>query len=238
MGKKVKVETSRDVMEANAEAIEFNSVRAHEIFVAMASSDTGLKSSKAARDNASLDLCKFAKATVDANSAISDRATIVRGFVKNLDAMRPMLAAEGSPFVEVKATEKETRYTWKGHGANVKSIAKGVAEYAYLDIDNAPAIVDVDSAESFTVVKKSVEAARRSDETDDARALRVAKDALRETLKEIQSFMLESDDKDLIEIATLELAEWLIKQKVARAEQDALDVAAAEADALDIAVGM
>jgi len=50
--------------------------------------------------------------------------------------------------------------------------------------------------------------------------------------------MLESDDKDLIEIATLELAEWLIKQKVARAEQDALDVAAAEADALDIAVGM
>jgi hypothetical protein len=118
-----------------------------------------------------------------------------------------MLAAEGNPYVdmpEVKQGE-ETRYVWKSHGNNVKSIAKGVCEFAGLTHDDQPAIIDVREAESFTAIKKSVEQARRFGEDADKRILREAKDALREACANLISEAIKSDDAELIAELALEV---------------------------------
>ena len=216
---------------ANQAAITFDRKIAGKLLRAMASADTDGKSAKDSRDNASLDFCRFAASVVVANDGIN-RETVTEGFCAHLDNMRPMLATEDNPFVEIITAEgKDPRYVWKGHGNNVKSIARGVTEFlAIIHKDEEgqeyPALCNLDEAKSFTEVKKSVEAARRYGEKDDARLLREAKDALRVSCAALITEVIKSDDFELIQEQALLVDQNLEDWVTALAEQNKADEAA------------
>ena len=228
-GKAVSANASKGVQAANVTDISFDTLAAHGILTTMAEAVGSGEEAKQAKENASLAFCIFAVTTMATNEG-RDRGTITEGFTKGLDAMRQMLAAEGNRFVEIKdnGKDKEPTYSWKGHGNNVKSIAKGVTEFFgvdHTDEDGAeiPAMIDPRDAESFTEVKKSVEAARQYGEDEDKRLLREAKDALRESAKLYVSEVIKSTDIGLITDARLEL-EHLLSDWLADCEaQEALD---------------
>lgn len=168
---------------AAIEAVEFETLAFHTVLSDLAVAKSDQDGAAASKDELSVTFCQMAADMVQANfdAGTDCRDTITRGFTKHLDALMPTLAAEGSPLVNVKAEDgKDTRYSWKGHGANVKSIAKGVTEFYAVDHDGAPAIINVDEAESFTAIKQSVQTARQWGEDDEAKALREAKEAYRE----------------------------------------------------------
>jgi hypothetical protein len=228
---KEKVGAAKVIADAAKLDIEFDITTAHTLITGMAERDATGKCAKTGKDEFSLRFCAFALDTLEVNLETGiPRDTIVKGFCAELDAMRPMLAAEGNPYVdmpEVKQGE-ETRYVWKSHGNNVKSIAKGVCEFAGLTHDAQPAIIDVREAESFTAIKKSVEQARRFGEDADKRILREAKDALREACANLISEAIKSDDAELIAELALEVEVRTDEWKADVAAQDALEL---EADA-------
>ena len=169
--------------EAAIEAVEFETLAFHTVLSDLAVAKSDQDGAAASKDELSVTFCQMAADMVQANfdAGTDCRDTITRGFTKHLDALMPTLAAEGSPLVTVKAEDgKDTRYSWKGHGANVKSIAKGVTEFYAVEHDDAPAIINVEEAESFTAIKQSVQTARQWGEDDEAKALREAKEAYRE----------------------------------------------------------
>lgn len=228
MSKTTKAKANKGTQAASDMAIDFDRKIAHTLLNAMAGADTDGKDAKDARDNASLEFCRFAAATVMANESIN-RDTVTEGFCKHLDAMRPMLADESNPFVEViTADGKDARFVWKGHGNNVKSIARGVTEFlgvVHKDSEGQdyPALIDLDTAESFTDVKKSVEAARRYGESEDAVLLRESKEALRAACAELITEVIKSDDYELINEQALIVAQSLEDWNTALAEQTAAD---------------
>ena len=214
-------------------AIDFDSVLAHSLLTRMADSTDDGKTAKADRENASLEFVQFAAVTLAVNfEAGIPRATITDGFVKHLDAMRPTLLAEGNTFVESTTNEKTGDITlaWKGHGNNVKSIAKGVCEFAISDDDDdsTPDFMIVGEAESFTEVKQAVEVARRFGEDQAVADLREAKQRLRDACKELVSAVIKSDDIELISFQAESVEEMLEVWN-----QDLATVAEIEAIALD-----
>lgn len=235
MSKTTKAKANKTVQAASDMAIEFDRKTAHTLLNAMASADTDGKSAKDSRDNASLEFCRFAATVVGANKSIN-RETVTEGFCKHLDAMRPMLAGESNPFVDViEADGKDTRYVWKGHGNNVKSIARGVTEFlgvVHKDSEGGEydALIDLNTAESFTDVKKSVEAARRYGESDDAIMLREAKEELRAQCALLITEVIKSDDYELINEQALIVAQSLEDWNTALAEQTAADDKANKVD--------
>ncbi len=196
-------------------AVEFQTNTASDLLRAMAAATGDANTAKASKEEASILYCQFAADTVrnelEREGGCRDRAVITEGFCKHMDALRSMLAAEGSPLVDVKTEDgKDTRYSWKGHGANVKSIAKGVTEYVDIEVEaDQPELIDVHEAESFTDIKKSVQVCRQADEDDEARELREAKEAYREVEAAIRKLVL--GQKEAIDVATLtdDLAVWL-----------------------------
>ena len=172
-------------------AVDFQTNAAADLLRAMSQANSDSNTAKASKDEASIAFCAFAaemvRTELDRDQGCQDRAVITEGFCRHLDTLRPMLAAEGSVLVDVKTEDgKDTVYSWKGHGANVKSIAKGVTEF----IDTDTEIVEPADAESFTEIKKSVQVARQSGEDDDARELREAKEEYREVEAAIRKMIL------------------------------------------------
>ena len=186
---------------AAIEAIDFNAVQARALLNAMTAAKSDGDASATAKDEASIAFCQLAGETVSVNltAGVTCRDTITRGFCKHMDALMPSLAAEGSPFVTVTVAEgKDTRYSWKGHGANVKSIAKGVTEFYGVQHDDEDAIIDVAAAESFTAIKQSVQIARQWGESDADRELREAKELYRNTEAKIRKIVLGMDTAEQI----------------------------------------
>ena len=206
---KTSADTTPVINAAAKLAIEFDRSEAERILTAMAEAQTNGESSKAERDNLSLEFCMLAITTREANASI-ERDTVAKGFSAELDILLPRMAVQGSPFVEV-STDKDgnPRYAWKGHGANVKSIAKGCAEFYQVvhtddDGNEFDALIDVSDAESFTAVKKSVEAARRySNESDEQRELREVKEQFRDAIKTYASLVIGENDAELISLASI-----------------------------------
>jgi len=167
-------------------AVEFQTNEAADLLRDMATANSDSNTAKQDKDEASVKFCIFAAEMVTneltREGGCRDRAVVSDGFCKHMDTLRPMLAAEGSILVDVKTEDgKDTRYSWKGHGANVKTIARGVTEFHGLEnTEGQPMIVDPSTAESFTEIKKSVQVARQSDEDDATRELREAKEGYRE----------------------------------------------------------
>ena len=212
---------SSAIQAANEQAIEFNSVVAHALLTRMADTDNAGKAAKLDRDKASLEFCQLGLETVITNHVDGNipRDTVVKGFGLSLDAMRAMLFNEGNSFVTAKegADGADTTYAWKGHGNNVKSIAKGVIEFAGVkhqddDGEEIDAIIDVSAAESFRSVKMSVESARRYGEDAEIAELREAKELLREVCASLISEVIKSDDVELIiaeaDKVSGQLADW------------------------------
>ena len=252
--KDTQAKPAASIKAANDTAIQFDTATAADLFRRMSSGDTDSKAGKADKDNASLEFCQFAQSVVDVNTRNEDgspldspipRAVITEGFTKHVDSMRAMLAAEGNQFVTTVETEgKDTVYKWKGHGNNVKSIAKGVTEYYDVlhlvettvtdedgnettEINEVDAIIAPSVADSFTVIKKAVEAARRYGEEDSASILRASKEALRDVCALLISLVIKSDDSTLIdveaELVQLQVNDWndsLIKQAELQAKAD------------------
>jgi len=178
-------------------AVDFKANEAADLLRAMSQANTDSNTAKADKEEASIAFCIFAANMVTdeltRENGCRDRGVISDGFCKHMDTLRPMLAAEGSILVDVKIEDgKDTRYSWKGHGANVKTIARGVTEFHGLDnVDTGePMIVDPAQAESFTEIKKSVQVARQSGEDAATRELREAKEAYRETEATIRGLVL------------------------------------------------
>jgi hypothetical protein len=238
MSKSTQAGTSKAIADANAEAIDFDRVVAHALFADMSVGDKASKQAKADKDAASLEFCRFAASTYAVNSENDiPRDTITAGFVKHLDAMRPVLAAEGNVLVETvesKDGKGDTTFKWRGHGNNVKSIAKGVTEFiGHADYD----LIDLAEAESFTAVKKSVEANRRMNESEEARLLREAKEFLREVTAELVSTVIKSDDAELIfeqaELVGEQLNSWndaLARQNEIEAAAESMEIEIPEMD--------
>jgi len=228
---------SKEVQAASQLDIAFDLPVAHDLLTAMDSAVSDGNTAKQDKEEASVSFCQFALSTYEQNSADTDersgipRDGIVKGFTAELDAMRPMLAAEGNSFVVATVPEDgkgDTKYSWKGHGNNVKSIAKGVIEFTGVlhtdeDGNEYPAIISAMDAESFTEIKKSVEAARAFGEDESKRLLREAKEALRESCKTLIAEVIKSEDHELIreesEVIDQLLVDWLADLEA----QDALD---------------
>jgi hypothetical protein len=218
---------SKEVQAAAEISIDFDITTAHSLLSDMDSAVSDGNTAKEAKENASVDYCQFALSTYTQNAADTDersglpRDAIVKGFTAEMDAMRPMLAAEGNSFVVATVPEDgkgDTKYSWKGHGNNVKSIAKGVIEFTGImhtdeDGNEYPAIINPMDAESFTEIKKSVEAARAYGEDENKRLLREAKEALRESCKLLIAECIKSDDHELIreesEVVDQLLVDWV-----------------------------
>jgi len=253
---------------ANAEAIEFTKIKvempdgkklgAHQLLTAMGKRDDESKNAKEMRDAASMAFCLFAESVAEVNDASEiPRDTIVMGFTKHLDSLRPILSKEGSPFVEAtEATDtKPAGYKWKGYGNNVKSIAKGVVEFTGTvvgtdeETDEEIMFPEVSDCDSYRKVREAVEAARRGEESEDARLLREAKEAFREACKVLQAALFASKDAELIELRTLDVEtitetvnqeaaeQKAIAEAVEKVKEDAIlaqiEVASAEAEARD-----
>ena len=221
-------------------AVDFQTNSATKLLRAMAVAADEGSTAKASKEEASILFCQFAadmvRTELDRDGGANDRAVITEGFCKHLDTLRPMLAAEGSPLVDVKTEDgKDTRYSWKGHGANVKSIAKGVTEF--VDVEGEVELIDVFNADSFSDIKRSVQVCRQADEDEAARELREAKEAYREVEATIRKMVLGRKTADeVIELTTelvaaIEVLRLIIETAPAVASDDASEDADTIAEA-------
>ena len=245
---KSKAAELKALQEANAAAIEFNSVKveladgkkvgAKQLLTAMGKQTDKSLEAKEQRDAASMAFCLFAESVAEVNMTNDiPRDTVVLGFTKHLDALRPALHKDGCPFVEAKTEDgKPTVYSWKGYGNNVKSIAKGVVQFT--GHDDYADFPEVSDCESFRAIRDAVEAARRGGESEDARLLREAKERWNEAVKALTKAVFASKDHELIDLRTLDVEAITEAVEDEAEQQQAIEDAAeqAKAEALEAAI--
>ena len=168
-------------------AVEFESNRASDLLRSMATATSDGASAKASKEEASILFCQFAASMVsnelERDGGSRDRGVITEGFCKHMDVLRPALAAEGSPLVEVKSED--------GKDTVAATVPEdGTTEYVGIHELDTPELIDVFEADSFTDIKKSVQVCRQSGEEDAARELREAKEAYREIEASVRKLVL------------------------------------------------
>ena len=211
MNKKQAANAAQAVLDANREAIVFDSAKVHACFTAMGQSDAEAKASGESKAASALELCKLAE-IAGTESRSTGATEIDKGWSAEIRAMLPSLATEGSPFVKVKTEDgKDTRYTLTGYGRNVNSIARGFCQYAELEASKA---------ETYVECRELVEARRAEDRTDKEKALSEAKDALDEVLKAIRANAVKGGDVDLIAFTTEGLQPVLDELEAMHADPD------------------
>lgn len=179
-------DAAKVIIDANKEAlVGFDAAKIVATFKTMAEGSNKTESGKTESANAALELCQQAH-DVAVLSAAEGCTEIEKGWTKNIKALLPNLAAEGSPFVKVTEAEgKDTRYTLSGYGQNVNSIARGFCQYPELDSQ---------SCESYRDAADLVRARRAEDRSDEEKALAAAKERLTEALKAYRELGIKGDD--------------------------------------------
>lgn len=159
--------------------------------------------------------------------ANDDTTTVLTYWKDSLRAMALELAAAGSPFAEASVNKAgETVGKLTGTGNNVLSIAKGVVDFR-LNIDEC---ANEEGEVSYRSVRATVEAKRaerRAEQNPEMAALADAKEAARDSWKELSKVIFDTNDIGLInDLATMldetrEVAQGDIDKQI-KAELEAL----------------
>lgn len=156
---------------------------------------------------------EVATATREAGGTPSDSA-----WSKQVKAMLPMLAKEGSRFVKTRERDDgSTAYLLTGYGQNVNSIARGYVQYS--DIDPADA-TDDDGNQTFGAMRTQVQERRKEDRSDDERALAESREAFAAAIKALRK-AVGSNDRATLDAATLQVTELAKAFEAESADADA-----------------
>lgn len=229
-----KADAAKAVQEANKEAlVDFNVNVVAEAMRAMSDKRKVIDEATGQMQEAAVVLCNHAhhvaEATRAAGGTPSDSA-----WSKQVKAMLPMLAKEGSRFVKVtEGKDGESKYTLTGYGQNVNSIARGYVQYS--DIDPAEAVND-EGQQTFGAMRTQVTERRKEDRTDEEIALAESREAFAEAIKALRAAVGNSDRAklDAATVLLTEYAESIAASDEAEAEADddtETEVTEAEAEA-------
>jgi hypothetical protein len=207
------------VLAANREAVVgFNVNTVAEAFRAMSEKRQVLDTVTGEMQNAAIVLIRHAHAVTQESTA-AGATEVDKGWSKEVRAMLPMLAKEGSKFVK-ESEKKEGGFILTGYGQNVNTIARGFCQYPELNPDDC---TNEEGEVTFGSLNAAVKARRQQDETDAERDLRLAREALAEALTEYRKAATKGNDALRIQSFADALTEAVTSSDADVVEQDETD---------------
>jgi hypothetical protein len=188
----------------------FPKAKLREAYDAMAEQVRTENSAKELKFEGGLEACRIASEYSEAarnEPGQPDTSAILQHWKASQKLFVAELAAAGHKFAEYAdaAKDKEPAPRLTGYGKNVMSILRGVIEFN----------IEIADDDTFSSVRKIVEAERADARSDEAKRLAEAKERYREAAKELLN-----DFGDNVELIT-EAAEVLENQRMALAERAA-----------------
>ncbi len=209
--KRSKAKAAKAVQEAAREVIVgFNAKTVIKCFQQMADGKTAADDASETKAGAALALVQHAHEVALA-SREAGATDIDRAWSKNVKALYPQMAKNGTPFVKVTETNDETKYTLTGYGLNVNSIARGMCQYADIDMEGI---------ESFGQARQRVQQRRADDLSPEVITLNNAKAELDDQWKAVRKLAIKGSDVELIERTTEALGEVLAQLEAMHEEGD------------------